>query len=333
MKTLKIMAAVIIAAVVAVSCGTTKPVAKVSNIPPVPSVAEASEIASSICGTPSGSQVVFALESSQGPKVVGFRPAVDSGYVRVSEIGWDKDKWAIENVVDYPCLDGEGFKFKSFADSSEIRSFGGEKYLVFRIERESDKEYQKSVLLYNPEIKTLQQVSFTGIRKSDGKIEGQTNLNLLPDSGAPQIVWAADELVKDPHFTILSEADIMTDQAIEWWLKNNPKALSSASKIVFGSLPAESSLAVKFSASAKENGSKYRAALFDLRGYTVVVAQKKADGSYILAWAEPVCTNKKTGRLLNSIYFEKENNLVLFYYKGKTTFKYRLNLSSGKLVR
>lgn len=37
--------------------------------------------------------------------------------------------------------------------------------------------------------------------------------------------------------------------------------------------------------------------------------------------------------LLNSIYFEKDATLVLYYYKGKTTYKYRLSLANGKLTR
>ena len=140
-------------------------------------------------------------------------------------------------------------------------------------------------------------------------------------------------LVTDSTLVELSRADEMTDQAIDWWLKNNPRALTNASSVSYGALNAESSLVEAFRKAKKESSANYSAALFDIRGYTVIVVQRKSNGSYVLAWAEPVCVNKNRDRLLNSIYFRNASNLTMFYYKGKSTFNYQLNLANGRLMK
>ena len=86
------------------------------------------------------------------------------------------------------------------------------------------------------------------------------------------------------------------------------------------------------SAKGKVNSAKYRAAMMDIRGYTVVVAYQKESGDYVLAWAEPECRNKYKDRLLNSIELEG-SNLVMSFYHGSRYFKYTINLASKTLSR
>ena len=64
----------------------------------------------------------------------------------------------------------------------------------------------------------------------------------------------------------------------------------------------------------------------------MIVVRQKADGQYVLAWAEPECEDHYRDRLLNSIKFEDANTLEMFYYHGNRHFDYKLNLSS-KTVR
>lgn len=78
---------------------------------------------------------------------------------------------------------------------------------------------------------------------------------------------------------------------------------STNGKVVFGALPAESSLVEAFKAAKKESSPKYRAAL------------------------------GRKGASLNNIYFENDTNLALYYYRGNTTFKHHVNLASAKITR
>lgn len=129
----------------------------------------------------------------------------------------------------------------------------------------------------------------------------------------------------------ISEGDVMTDQAIEWWYKNNRQR---ARVLKFGTLPQSSSMVEKFlNTSDKELKGGYSAVLMDIRGNTVVVVHQKSSNQYILVWAEPVCKDKKNDPYLNTIYFENNNSLVLYYYKGRTTYKVRINMAQKTISR
>ena len=86
-------------------------------------------------------------------------------------------------------------------------------------------------------------------------------------------------------------------------------------------------------AKGKVESSKYRAAIMDIRGWSVIVVYEKESGNYVLAWAEPECKDHKKDRLLNSLYFKNPYTLTMYYYQGSKSFSYELNLASKKLSR
>ncbi len=138
--------------------------------------------------------------------------------------------------------------------------------------------------------------------------------------------------LKEVDFLLpISEGDVMTDQAIEWWLKNNP---SNTKRLKFGLLPEGSSIVGEFN-KAKDTETKggYKVAQFDIRGYTVITAYQSSSNQYILVWAEPVCKNTKKDPYLNTIYFENSTSLVLYYYYGRTTYKVRINMANKTIAR
>lgn len=163
------------------------------------------------------------------------------------------------------------------------------------------------------------------------RIEGQSPESMTGGLLIPEQLYLNAALKENPDLVQISSEDAWTDEAITWWLEKNPNAQTSASSLSFGILKEECGIVKKFQKQKKESSAGYSAALFDIRGYTVVCA--KNAGQYVLVWCEPVAKNKKTDRLLNSIYFEKGSTLCLFYYKGKTTFKYRVNLANKSLKR
>ena len=216
-----------------------------------------------------------------------------------------------------------------------ISPLGGRNYLHFAYLHRSS-EYVE--ILYLPEEDILNEVMFYGtpVRPADGeayRIEGQSPEMMEGLSPSAEVMWLTGRLKENPSLVQLSRPDLLTDESIRWWLEKNPKALSSATKLNFGRLDPDSSIVEAYKKARKEKGKIGSAALFDIRGYTVICALK-AGGEYTLVWCEPVCKNKKTDRLLNSIYFESDGTtLNLFYYKGNTTFKYRISLASQSIKR
>jgi hypothetical protein len=185
-------------------------------------------------------------------------------------------------------------------------------------------------VLYLPEEDIVHQAIFYGTPVKDGAIEGQSPEMMEGLTITPEVHWLVGRLKENPALVQLSKADILTDESIRWWLGKNPKAQTTASKVSFGLLDPESSLVAAYKKASKEKGKSYTAAIFDIRGYTVICASK--GGEYSLIWAEPVCRNKKTEKYIRSIYFESDGTtLDLMYYKGSTTFKKKVSLASQSL--
>ena len=318
--------------VLAYSCGTTSKVgATASKHVATPSAAQADSLMSALA-SPAGEFRTFVLGEEDASKVYGFIPVKDSASVKVATLAPVKGEWTLESLVNYP--DGEsGYGFSAFADSCSVVEMAGVKYFTFSHLRTQDSSIQKSVNIYRPDLDSFQQVCFTGKKLADGKIEGTSNEKFIIGAERPELRYVIAKLHADDSLVFLSEADMMTDQAIQWWISRNPKALTGTTKITFGQLDKESSLVAAYQGAKKENLDAYRAATFNIRGYTVVVSFNKSTGNYALAWAEPICKNKKTDRYLNSIYQASGNVLSMFYYKGNTTFKNNLNLANGTLQK
>ena len=184
-------------------------------------------------------------------------------------------------------------------------------------------------ILYMPEEDIQHQVLFYGSPLT-GKIEGDSPEMMEGLQNSAEVGWLLGRLKENPALVRIAKADLLTDASISWWLEKNPKAQTSASKLNFGRLDPESSIVAACKKARKEKGGKYSAALFDIRGYTVICTVK--GGEYVLVWCEPVCRNKKTDKYIRTIYFEKDGStLDLFYYKGKTTFKKKISIPAQTL--
>lgn len=168
------------------------------------------------------------------------------------------------------------------------------------------------------------------------RIEGQCPEALAGGIMLPENAFLINSLNSNPALEQISKANALTDDSIAWWLSKNPTAETTATRLTFGALDEESSLVEGFrkcSSRDKDSSSNFTAALFNIRDYTVIVAYSKTNKNYILLWCEPVCKNKNRDKLLNTIYFEDANTLDLFYYKGKTTFKIRVNAATRAVRR
>ena len=222
----------------------------------------------------------------------------------------------------------------------EMVEINDKKYLSFNYINSADNhkgiEYVAS--LYEPSEGSVNHAMFYGRDMSvkDGlKIEGQCP-EALSMVVLPENAWLLNRINSDSRLVPIAKADALTDDSIAWWLEKNPEAETRASRLNFGALDEESSLVAGFKTARsrdKDSSKGFTAAMFDIRDYTVIVAYSKTYKNYILVWCEPVCKNKNRDKLLNNIYFEDDNTLALFYYKGRTTFKNRINLANRSIRR
>lgn len=252
----------------------------------------------------------------------------------------DGTEWTLdEERTIVPYVLGAGMSPSRLAGEAAITAVGANKYLSFSYlnEASGSTEQEYVSVLYNPVDDSATSAMFYGRsllpKPSDTeyRIEGRTPETLSSGGMSAEQVTLLSSLGANPSLIPIARADELTDESIKWWLEKNPSAQAKASRISFGSLDEESSLVAAYKAARKENGANFNAALFDIRGYTVVCAYSKPTKSYLLVWCEPVCKNKNRDQLLNTIYFENDNTLALYYYKGKTTYKWHLNLATKAL--
>lgn len=310
----------------AASCGVTKKVSS-SDTVKIPTQAEADSIMNL------SNAAVFVVEKASGPVIYGFTADTDSAKVNVYSKVPVKKVWTDAPTVTYPCASEYDLPLVSGPDSACVREIAGKRYLSFTTERMKGSTVQKTLTLYQADLDNICHVSFDGSIRRDGKIYGRSDIAFQENNSSPQMQWADSVILSDSRFVALSDEQLMSDQAIDWWLEKNPSAQTRATKVNFGSLPAECTLVQQFASAKKESNKSYRVALFDTVEYTVIVSQNRSTGAYSLVWVEPRCRNKKTDQLLNSIYFSNGNYLALFYYKGNRTFKYNLSVASGQLQR
>ena len=208
-----------------------------------------------------------------------------------------------------------------------IAPLGGRNYLHFGY-RNGASEYVE--VLYLPREDIQHQVLFYGTPLSGGRIEGQCPEMMEGLSPSAEVAWLVERLKENPALVSISRADMLTDASIRWWLEKNPKAETTASKLSFGRLDSESSLVEACKKAAKEKGKGVSVAKVDIRGYTVLCALK--GGEYSLIWCEKQCRNRKTDKYIRSFFFESDGTtLDVVYYKGNTTFKNKISLTTQAL--
>ena len=257
--------------------------------------------------------------------------------VRIVTFVKGRSDWSQEGVYDAPAADAEGMSARAFVDGTSVVNIRGTRYLFFHYLMEGAQPAYVAAA-YAPQTDEFGCVSFRGkdIRSGEEpyRLSGRSDEALLSGMDRPWMRLLLKDIQDNPALEQIPENFYLTDAAIDWWLTQNPDALTSATHLKFNILQAESSLVEEFAkAKGKKNSAKYSVAMFDHRGYTVIVAYQKADDNYVLAWAEPECKDHYRDRLLNSIAFDDANTLAMSYYHGNRTFKYRLNLTSKNLRR
>lgn len=279
-----------------------------------------------------GKEQVVAL-SMDGPEVVAY------GLTMSEEGDWNPlelkrfERYSLDGSLCLSRLEGPSQMVK--VNGRNLLSFNTLNY------NEDARNLEYVSNLYDIENDNLTNAIFYGRNMGKSidayRIEGQSpeaslgNAVMLPENA-----FLLNAINANPALQQISKADALTDDSIAWWITRNPTAETKATRLTFGALDEESSLVEgykKCSSRDKDSSSNFTAALFNIRGYTVIVAYSKTMKNYILVWCETECENKNRDKLLNTIYFEDANTLDLFYYKGKTTFKVRVNLATRAVRR
>lgn len=231
----------------------------------------------------------------------------------------------------------EGDVVYSKGDTVSFVQLGGRNYILYSylVKQPEDEGYNYHVCLYSVEDYSLNTLSFYGtpLKSKDGafRIEGLSDYG-LSDKGM-EASYLESVLDATAFLQEIAQEDLLSDEYVKWWRDSNPAALTNAKSIEFGQISDDCSIAAAFDKAKKARRGSFEAAVVDVRGYTEVVVRNTKSNSSLLVWVEPQCVNRKTDRFLSSVYFENDNTLVLFYYKGKSTFKYRINLVARTVRR
>ncbi|MBQ0025668.1 MAG: hypothetical protein KBT00_08165 [Bacteroidales bacterium] len=233
----------------------------------------------------------------------------------------------------------DGLTVVSAVDDAVWTDVNGKRYLEFSYVNtgesgfRSGKEVEYVTNLIDLESGNLYSAIFYGKALTGMKIEGRTPDILAGGLILPEQTYLVDAMKNNERLVPIAEADALTDEAIGWWRSKNPRAETTAKTLSFGQIESNCGIVSRFKKESKENSQSYSAALFDIRGYTVICSLNKKTGKYSLVWAEPMAVDKNRDKLLNSIYFENDSTLCLYYYQGRKTFKIKVNLTSKAVSR
>lgn len=267
--------------------------------------------------------------------------APENGYYTITTLAQNNGTWEtvsqIQESVYTNTAELEALKLN--ASEVEAVTINGQQYLYFSYTNFSNGSSKKSNIpindqelvlnLYSMDNHSVYTVMFSGKQAADGNLYGSTMESAQSGLMAnAEQTYLLRKLKQTSNLKPYNKELFRTQETIEWWYENNPQ---NAGNLQFGVIPDNSELVQKFKEySDKEQVGQYTVAMFDILNNTVVVVYNKADKKYSLALCQTT-PQTATDTELSSFYGEKGNTLVLYYYKGKTSIKKRLNLGSKRM--
>lgn len=265
--------------------------------------------------------------------------APQNGYYTLAVIAQNNGNWEKLAQVEEPVYtnDADLEQFSVLPQSKAV-TINGAQHLYFAYTNSSNKTDKKSnipnnncelaVNLYSLDDNSIYNALFSG-KMENGTLYGSTMESTQSGLMAnPQQAYLLRALAKMENLKPYDKELFRTQETIQWWYENNPQ---NSGNMQFGIIPDNSELAENFKAyKEKEEVGQYTVAMFDICHNTVVVVYNKEDKKYSLALCQKIPVEKNDVEL-GSFYGEKGNTLVLYYYKGKSSIKKRLNLGSKRM--
>ena len=142
----------------------------------------------------------------------------------------------------------------------------------------------------------------------------------------PQMNWLMRSFGKSSQLKPFDKEKELTKKAIQWWYDNNPQG---STRLNFGVLEENHPIVKRFLEDKYIESSKSnRATFFEIMGTTVICNYNKGTKQYLLLHCEKQPSDSQKEKSLNTLYFEKDNTIVLYYYKGKQAIKERIDLNA-----
>lgn len=265
--------------------------------------------------------------------------APQNGYYTLAVIAQNNGNWEKVAQVEEPVYTNDAdLEQFSILPQSKAVTINGAQHLYFAYTNSSNKTDKKSnipnnncelaVNLYSLDDNSIYNALFSG-KMENGTLYGSTMESAQSGLMAnPQQAYLLRALTKMENLKPYDKELFRTQETIQWWYENNPQ---NSGNMQFGIIPDNSELAEKFKEyKEKEQVGQYTVAMFDICHNTVVVVYNKVDKKYSLALCQKIPVEKNDVEL-GSFYGEKGNTLVLYYYKGKSSIKKRLNLGSKRM--
>ncbi len=241
-----------------------------------------------------------------------------------------------DDLVNFAFVPQESFSM-NIAEAQEV-TIKGERYLQFNYLNYSNSTDNRSKWVNNDAELVTNLLSLSDESLFSAMYSGELSDGTLNGSCAdatqggalatPQMDYLIRSFAKHPALAPLNKERAVTKEAISWWYGNNPAGKAT---LEFGVLEESHPIVQLFLKDKyKETSGNNTAAFFDIMETTVLCVYNKNTKQYLLVWCEPQAKDKKTEKMLNTIYFEKGNTLVLYYYQGNRTSKERINLGTRK---
>lgn len=177
---------------------------------------------------------------------------------------------------------------------------------------------------------TLYNAMFAGELTESGEIEGASMEATLPGTGSTlQMDYLLNLMNTTPGLIPYSEARIAEKRVISNWYERNPADTNTLSFIAVN----ENNPLVKLYKESKygDSSNLYSAALIESMQTTLICVYVKQTSQYLLIWCEPAVDKNETGaKYLNTIYFESDSSLVLYYRQDNRMIKERINIHTRR---
>lgn len=163
--------------------------------------------------------------------------------------------------------------------------------------------------------------------RNGNEIEGScADIAQVGIMATPQMNWLMRSFGKSTQLKPFDKDKELTKKAIQWWYDNNPQG---STRLNFGVLEENHPIVKRFLEDKYIESSKSnRATFFEIMGTTVICNYNKGTKQYLLLHCEKQPSDSQKEKSLNTLYFEKDNTIVLYYYKGKQAIKERIDLNA-----
>ncbi|MBQ8646171.1 MAG: hypothetical protein IJ476_07365 [Bacteroidales bacterium] len=230
------------------------------------------------------------------------------------------DLFTIENDIKAVTINGSQHLYFGYTNSSNSRDSRS---------RIANNDCELALNLYSMADNSIYNVLFSG--KKDGNILYGSSMDSAQGGimATPQQTYLVRALAGREDLKPFEQERFHAQELIQWWYKNNPQGAKSIS---FGIIPDNSPL-IELAEKGKDKekvGNYTVTMLQNVCSNTIVVVRNNESGQYSLAMCQPTPENDNELEL-NTFYGEKGNILALYYFKGKSSIKKRLNLASKKL--